>query len=76
MAKVVQMAEQIDLDLSELRQLKTDVVQQPNSAQSALQLKSRVLLGPDDMHMRRPVIVRKDHDSPAPELGKDRWHCP
>ena len=53
MAKVVQIAEQIDLDLSELRQLKTDVVQQPNSAQSALQLKSRVLLGPDDMHMRR-----------------------
>jgi hypothetical protein len=64
----------VDLDGLEVLALKPDVAEQPDSPQIAQKFKARVLLGPDHMNMRRAMIVREDHHSPAIEVRENGWH--
>jgi hypothetical protein len=64
--------EQMAFDLLLLPQREPDVAQQAHFVEVAQKFKPRVLLGPDDVDMRRKVIVGIDRHAPTLEGGENR----
>ena len=75
-AKVGKVTQKTGLDQPQLALSEPDGAQQPHLTQVTEQFKARVLLRPDDMNVRRKVIVGKDHYAQALENGENRRRKP
>jgi hypothetical protein len=72
-AKFGDVIQQLHLNLAQFASRKTEICAQTQRASRTIQIENGAVTLPDDVNMRRPMIIGVDYDAQTPQ-SQHGWH--